>query len=212
MHLAHLRAAEEVREAAGLDEIRFVPSAVPPHKDTAGIVPAVHRLRMVELAIAGCPGFRTWSIELERSGPSYSIDTVRALREEVGPEVRIVFILGRDAFEELHTWRDPDGILELCDIVVITRPPWPDHLSIDDLHIASRDAFRYHPGSGSIRNASGRGVSLQRITPLDISATQIRALVAAGRSIRFLVPDAVARYIAAEGLYVQTGAAEEPSA
>jgi nicotinate-nucleotide adenylyltransferase len=190
-----------VRQAEELDEIRFVPASVPPHKEAEGMTPARHRLRMVELAVAGCPGFRPWDVELGRTGPSYSVETVRALRAEVGPAVRIALILGRDAFDEFHTWRDPETILSLCDVVVMTRPPWPSTLSLDDLRVAGRDAFRYDPTSGTIRHASGRGVSLQRITALDISATAIRALVTTRRSIRFLVPSAVEEYIAAAGLY-----------
>ena len=178
---------------------------MPPHKEAEGITPARHRLRMVELAVAGCPGFRPWDVELGRTGPSYSVDTVRALRTEVGTARRIALILGRDAFEEFHTWRDPETILSLCDLVVMTRPPWSSTLTLDDLRVAGRDAFRYDALSGTIRHASGRGVSLQRITALDISATAIRALVTARRSIRFLVPPAVEEYIAAAGLYRPDG-------
>ena len=194
-----------MRQAEGLDEIRFVPASVPPHKEAEGVTLAKHRLRMVELAVAGCPGFRSWDVELERTGPSYSVDTVRALRAEVGPAVRIALILGRDAFDEFHTWRDPETILSLCDLVVVTRPPWSSSLSLDDLRVAGREAFRYDATSGTIRHASGRGVSLQRITALDISATAIRALVTTRRSIRFLVPSAVEEYIAAAGLYRADG-------
>src|SRR5262249_58086810 len=106
---------------------------------------------------------------------------------------------------EFHTWREPEAILSLCDLVVMTRPPWSGTLSLDDLRVAGPDAFRYDPGSGTIRHASGRGVSLQRITALDISATAIRALVTTRRSIRFLVPSAVEEYIAAAGLYRADG-------
>ncbi len=201
MHLGHLRAAEEVREGAGLDQIRFVPSAVPPHKEAGGIAPAVHRLRMVELAVAGHPAFRPWDVELLRTGPSYSVDTIRALRDEVGPAVRIVFILGRDAFDEFHTWKDPEAILTLCDLVVMTRPPWAGTLAPGDLRIATQDPIRYHPESGTIHHASGHAVSVQRITALDISATAIRSLVSGGCSIRYLVPPAVEAYIRRERLY-----------
>ena len=194
-----------MRQAEELAEIRFVPASVPPHKEAEGITPARHRLRMVELAVAGCPGFRSWDVELGRIGPSYSVDTVRALRAEVGPAVRIALILGRDAFDEFHTWREPETILSLCDLVVMTRPPWSSTLSLDDVRVAGGEAFRYDAGSGTIRHASGRGVSLQRITALDISATAIRALVTTRRSIRFLVPSAVEEYIAAAGLYRADG-------
>ena len=207
MHLGHLRAAEEVREATRLEEIRFVPAAAPPHKEAAGIAPAAHRRRMIELAVAECPAFRTWDVELGRAGPSYSVDTIRTLRDEIGPDARIALILGRDAFDEFHTWKDPEVILTLCDLVVMTRPPWSATLAPGDLHVATRQPVRYDAPSGTIRHASGREVSLQRITALDISATAIRALVAAGRSIRFLVPPAIESYIDAHGLYRAAGGA-----
>ena len=205
IHLGHLRAAEEMREAQALEEIRLVPSAVPPHKEAEGIAAPHHRWRMVELAAKGNPGLRPWDVELGRPGPSYSIDTVRALRDEIGPDRRIAFILGHDAFAEFHAWKDPEAILSLCDLVVMTRPPWPASRSVHDLCIAGASGFRYDGASGTIRHASGRGVSLQRITGLDISATAIRALVAAGRSIRFLVPAAVEAYITQHGLYRAEG-------
>ncbi len=201
IHLGHLRAAEEVREAQGLDELRLVPAALPPHKTRPGISDPIHRLRMTELAAAGVPGFRVWDVELARAGPSYSVDTVRTLRDEVGPATRIVFAVGRDTFAEFHTWHEYLAIFPLCDIVVVTRPPWPGTLALDDIPVAARSGFRYETASGCLRHVSGRGVSLQRITALDISATTIRALVARQRSIRFLVSPAVEAYIHEHGLY-----------
>lgn len=203
IHLAHLRVAEEVREAQRLDEIRLVPSAVPPHKARAGVAGATDRLRMVDLAVAGVPGMRSWGVELERSGPSYSVDTLRALRAEVGAEGRIVFAIGFDAFAEIATWREYLEIFALADLVVMTRPPWPAMLTIDDLPVAARGAFRYDRASDSFRHESGRGLSLQHVTPLDISATAIRERVATRRSIRFLVPPAVEEYVMARGLYLE---------
>jgi nicotinate-nucleotide adenylyltransferase len=207
IHLAHLRAAEELREAERLDEIRFVPSAVPPHKEGPGITPAAHRLRMVELAVAREPGFRVWPVELQRPGPSYSVDTLRALRAEVGAATRIVFALGRDAFADFPTWKDPADICALCDIVVLTRPPWPTTLALTDLPVAARAAFCYDSASDTFRHASGHLLKVLGITPLDISATAIRDHVRAGRSIRYLVPAPVEAYVAHQGLYRAEGAA-----
>jgi len=203
VHLAHLRAAEEVREAETLDEVRFVPAAFPPHKEAATLVTAAHRRRMVELAIEGIPGFVLSTAELDRPGPSYSVDTLRVLRTELGEATRIVFIIGRDAFAEFESWKEHAAIFELCDVVVMTRPPAPITLTPNDIPLAARDAFWYDSSSGAFRHRSGHVLKLQRITALDISAASIRARVAAGRSIRFLVPSAVERYIAAHGLYRQ---------
>jgi nicotinate-nucleotide adenylyltransferase len=201
IHLGHLRAAEEVREALALTEVRFVPCAVPPHKRDAALAAPAERLRMVELAVAGVPGFRAWDVEVARPGPSYSIDTVRALRAEVGERTPIAFVLGRDAFAGFAAWREPDAILALCDVVVITRPPWPATLAVADFPVASRSSLWYDPRSGVFRHASGHTVRLLPITALDVSATAIRELVHTGRSIRFLVPAAVEAYIVATGLY-----------
>ncbi len=201
IHLGHLRAAEEVREAHALDEVRFVPAAMPPHKAEAGVAAPAHRLRMVELAIAGVPGFRTSAIELERGGRSYSIDTLRALAAEVGHTARLVFIVGFDAFRDFHTWKEHAALFGLCDVVVATRPPWPERLTLEEIPVAAREAFWYDPISESFRHASGHVLSLQRITALDISAATVRTRIAAQRSVRFLVPPAVEAYIAEHGLY-----------
>ncbi len=202
IHVAHLRVAVEAREALGLDEIRLVPSAVPPHKAAAGVSSAADRLRMVELATAGVCGLVPWDTELRRDGPSFTVDTLRALRAEVGPDARVVFVLGRDAFADLDTWREPGVILGLADLVVVTRPPWPAELGIEDFPVALRHTLGYDRASEAIRHESGRGVTLLRISALDVSATDLRARVAAGRSIRFLVPDAVATFVAERGLYL----------
>jgi nicotinate-nucleotide adenylyltransferase len=201
IHLGHLRAAEEVREAEGLDEMRLVPAALPPHKESAGVVAATHRLRMVELGVAGIPGFRASAIELDRPGPSYSVDTLHAVKAEVGEGARLVFVLGYDAFRDLHTWKEHTAIFGLADVVVVTRPPAPEKLRPDQIPIAARNAFWYGPDSEAFRHESGHVLKLQRITALDISAARIRASIAARRSIRFLVPAAVEAYIAEHGLY-----------
>jgi nicotinate-nucleotide adenylyltransferase len=200
VHVAHLRAAEEVREEQALDEVLLVPAAAPPHKDTAGLVPAHHRLAMLELALAGAAGLRASRLELDRPGPSYSIDTLRALRAEIGPR-RLVFALGWDAFREIDTWKEYAAIFGLCDVVVVTRPPAPPQLASDDIPVAARGAFCYDPSSESFRHASGHVLRLQRITALDVSGAAIRARLAARRSIRFLVPPAVEAYIDAHDLY-----------
>lgn len=201
VHLGHLRAAEDVRDALGLDEIRFVPAAVPPHKDPRAAAPAAARLRMLELATADVPGFRVWPVELERSGPSYSVDTLRALRAEVGPGVRVAFLLGRDAFAEFDTWKDYATIFTLCDVVVMTRPPRLAPLSLEEFPVATRGGFCYDVRSGSFLHESGHRVIPLSVVALDISATDIRSRLAAGRSIRFLVPPAVQAHLESNALY-----------
>jgi nicotinate-nucleotide adenylyltransferase len=201
IHLGHLRVAEELREVQLLDQVRLVPAAMPPHKPDHRLAPARDRLRMVERAIAGNAGLQAWGIELERRGPSYSVDTIRALRREVGADRRVVFALGRDAFAEFHTWREHGAIFALCDVVVVTRPPHATTLTLDDFPVAARRTFHYDRTSAGFRHVSGHRVTLQHVTAMDVSASDIRTRLAAGRSVRYLVPDGVLRYIQAHGLY-----------
>jgi nicotinate-nucleotide adenylyltransferase len=203
IHLGHLRAAEEVREAARLDEVRFVPAALPPHKDpeTVTLAPAHHRLRMVELAVGHVPGFRAWPVEIERPGTSYSIDTIHALRAELPADARMAFMLGWDAFADVHTWKDFEEIFALCDVLVFTRPP---NLRPPDeriLPVAARQAFRYDPAIGAFRHTSGHRLTMHQVTSFAISATDVRRRLATGQSIRFLVPEAVEAYIRQHHLY-----------
>jgi nicotinate-nucleotide adenylyltransferase len=200
IHLAHLRVAEEIREAQGLEQVRLVPSAVPPHKRSAG-ASARHRLAMVRRAVAGHAGLAAWDVELRRAGPSYSVDTLRALRAERGPGGRIVFALGWDAFAELDTWKEYAAIFGMCDIVVVTRAAHPTRLVLRDFPIAARKALHYDRRSAGFRHVSGHRVTLQRVTALDISSTDVRTRVRAGRSIAFLVPEPVRTYIHDHTLY-----------
>lgn len=182
-----------------------MPAHRPPHKGAHDVAPAADRLRMLELALAGTPGMRVEPIELERSGPSYTIDTVRLLTER-HPERRFVLVLGMDAFRELHTWHRFTELPGACDLVVTSRPPdaveaGPDALVRATSSIAVREAFRYVPDIRSFRHSSGNRLDFVPVTALDISASAIRAAVAAGRSIRFLTPEPVAAYIRAHGLY-----------
>jgi nicotinate-nucleotide adenylyltransferase len=147
------------------------------------------------------PGLRAWSVELERPGPSYSVDTVRALRRALGADARIVFLIGRDAFAELHSWKDFAALLGLCDFAVMTRPPRTAPLSPEEIPVATQRSLCYDPAIAGFRHESGHRVISLAITSLDVSASDIRARVAGGRSIRFLVPRAVEEYIDRHGLY-----------
>lgn len=182
-----------------------MPAASPPHKEPWDIAPAEDRLRMVELALAGAPGLRAEPVELERGGPSYTIDTIEILQQR-HPERAFVLIVGLDAFRDLHTWHRHQEIPARCDLVVTSRPPdavqpGPDALERTTSAIAVREAFWYESDIGSFRHRSGHRLDFVPVTALDISASAVRAGVVAGRSIRFLTPDAVVAYIASRGLY-----------
>jgi nicotinate-nucleotide adenylyltransferase len=200
IHIGHLRSAEEVREAQGLDRILFVPSAQPPHKQAAGLVSAAHRLAMVRLAIAGNPSFRVSPIEIERGGRSFSVDTLRALRTRL-PRARFAFILGIDAFREIATWKDFRSIFTLCDLVVTSRPPVHAAALRAALPVAVRSEFCYRPASRTLEHRTGNQIVFQRLSDLDVSASALRDRLLHHQSIRYLVPTSVERYITRHGLY-----------
>jgi nicotinate-nucleotide adenylyltransferase len=196
VHVAHLRTAEEVREAGALDRVEFVLSATPPHKPAADVAPLAHRLRMLELAVADHPAFAVSTLEVERGGRSYSVDTIRARQAET-PDARLTFVLGADAFAEIESWKDFADIFALCDVCVISRPG----ASASAPPIAVQNAFCYDPLTRVYAHRSGYSLTFLPVTPLMISASDIRRRCADGRSIRYLVPRAVEMYLQEHGLY-----------
>ena len=202
IHLGHLRSAEEVREALALDRIYFVPSAHPPHKSTNGLAAAAHRLKMVELAVHDNPFFLPSTIELERSGLSYSIDTIRRFHTDL-PSAVFFFILGLDAFREIHTWKDYQLIPSLCHVIVTSRPgiatPPIDQL----LPVALQTSLWYDSSTKMYHHISGHCLIFHEIQGLNISASQVRAIALQGKSLRYLVPSTVEAYITAATLYQQ---------
>lgn len=186
VHLGHLRAAEEVREALGLDRVLFVPARVPPHKASAEVAPPALRLRMVRAAVEGNPGFEVSDLELRREGPSYMVDTLATLRDGLGPSDRLWLLVGADAFREVHTWwRFPD-LFRLADFAVMRRPP-----DTGALPLPRGIELDFAPSAGGYVHASGREVRFVPVTLLDISSTRIRRALDEGRSVRYLVPEAV---------------------
>jgi nicotinate-nucleotide adenylyltransferase len=175
VHHGHLIAAARAAEALGLERVLFVPCARQPLKAAGPQASAAHRKAMLGLAIAGLPLFALETMELERKAPSYTVDTLRALRERC-PGERFVLILGADAAAELPRWRNADEVARLAEVAVLTRPGAPEVASSLVRHVVATPA-------------------------IEISASEIRARCLAGKSIRFLVPDAVAEYIGAHGLY-----------
>ena len=185
IHMGHLITAEIVRVSAALDEIIFIPAARPPHKENKGEAPAEDRLLMVQCAVEGNPAFSVSDIELRREGPSYTVDTIAALSEQLG-DAELFFITGADAMNDLYRWHDPVRLLHSCTFIVAAR----QGVELDE----SRLAEQFSPEQRS----------RIRIVPtphLEISSTVIRARVRAGRSIRYLVPRAVELYIEERGLY-----------
>ncbi len=199
IHLGHLRGAEEIRETFGLEKVIFIPAAIPPHKEMGGMMDASHRLEMVRLAVSTNPYFSVSDIELKRSGKSYSIDTIRYFREiHQGP---LFFILGRDAFLEIETWKEFKTLFSLCHFIVMARPGSQEKGHVSTLPGGLTPCFKYDPAAEAWVHASGNDLSLKEITFLDISSTKVRLLMERGESVRYLVPTEVEAYIREKGLY-----------
>lgn len=196
VHIGHLRSALEVAELMALDEVRLVPCARPPHRDTPSST-AEDRLAMVRCAVQDQQLLRVDARELERDKPSYTLDTLESLRQELGPEPRLYLLLGWDAFCGLPNWHRWSELLDHCHILVLQRPD-ADSEAPEALRnlLAARSAADPLALSGPCGQ-----IAFVWQTPLAVSATQIRHLLACGRSVRFLVPDAVLDYINAHGLY-----------
>ena len=196
VHIAHLRGALEVAEQLVLDELRLIPSARPPHRE-APQATAEQRLAMVQLAVAGEPRLAVDDRELRRDKPSFTYDTLESLRVELAADDQVFLLLGWDAFCGLPTWHRWQELLQHCHILVLQRPD-----ADSDAPEALRDllAARSVNDPQGLVGPSGQ-IAFVWQTPLAVSATQIRHLLAEGRSVRFLVPDAVLAYIQTHGLY-----------
>lgn len=208
IHLGHLRAAEQVVELLGLERMLFVPSAQPPHKQGGALAPAALRLEWVRRAVAGNERFEVDALELERSGPSYSVDTVREIGGRVAPQ-RPVFVVGCDALAELGSWREPEAIVRLAHLAVMARPgagaggPAPLRRLFPPALAA---AFSFDAGGASARHEGGETWACWvPIDPLGISATDVRARLRAGRSVRYLVPEAIHGDLARSRVYAEGG-------
>lgn len=189
IHNAHLMLAEEVRAALDLTEIVFIPAGQPPHKSGRRVTAVEHRLAMLELAIASNPHFSYSRVELDRSGPSYLVDTLRILHEQWGTETALDFILGWDSLEELHTWYDPQGILaQLAHLVAVRRPGHKD------------DAAFFEKLEARLPGITQRLIVVP-VPLMEISSRDLRRRVATGRPIKYQVPEAVEDYIIKHDLY-----------
>jgi nicotinate-nucleotide adenylyltransferase len=192
IHLGHLRAAEQVVEQLGLERLLFVPSGTPPHKPGERMAPARRRLDWVRRAVAGNKRFDVDALEVERTGPSYSVDTVREIGARIAPALP-VFVIGCDALAELETWHEPARLLELAHLAVVARPGDGGAATLArSLPAKLASAFAFGPDGRSARHLrAGTVLRWLEIEALPISSTDVRERIRAGRSIRYLVPDAV---------------------
>jgi len=196
IHIGHLRAAIELREQLGFAEVRLVPAHLPPHRATPHVDSAARRA-MVELAIADEPGLAIDDRELQRPGPSYTIDTLIATRQEIGAACPLALALGEDAFAALDTWHRWRELLDYAHIVVMRRPQaqLPDSGPVAEL------LRKYQGDSAQIHQHPHGVIAMLPLPPLSVSATAIRHIIAEGRSPRYLLSDPVWHYIREHELY-----------
>ncbi len=188
IHYGHLVAAEEARVRFKLERVIFVPNGRPPHKKDYAVTAAERRYEMTFLATANNARFETCRIELDREGPSYSVDTVAQFRHRFGSDTRLYFITGADAMLEFMTWHDPHRLADMCEFIAVVRPGY--------------DIRRLEEALG--RRVMARCRVLE--TPgVDISSTELRRRAASGESLRYLTPPAVERYIGGCRVYAGRG-------
>ncbi len=197
IHYAHLAIAEEVYHALGLTQMLFVPAGQPPHKTGSPVTAAHHRLAMLKLAIAENPHFACSLVDLQRTGPSYTVDMLRLLRQEVGRYAELYFVLGGDSLRDLPTWHDPAGILLQATLVALMRPGY----NLTDIY----EQMEIHLPALRQRLITLEGPQME------ISSTNLRRRVTTGWPITYQVPEAVERYIHEQHLYRDEGVAEEVS-
>lgn len=189
IHNGHLFAAEAVRQGFGLDVVIFIPAARPPHKMSGEVSDPEARYLMVELATADNPYFVVSRMELDRPGPSHTVDTISTLKENIGYGADIYFITGADAMQDLCKWKDYDTLLELCKIVAVARPGYS---------LKATESLRARLG-----DALSARIYPFEVPALAISSSEIRERVRTGKSIKYLVPPAVEHYIRKAGLYIR---------
>ena len=202
IHFGHLRLAEEMAEGIGLSQVVFIPAGQPPHRG-APRTAATHRLEMVRRAVAGNPRFAVDAREVQSPRPSYTVDTLTALRAELGEEQPLWLLLGSDAFLELPTWHEWQQLFELAHIAVAARPGAQLMQSDAMPDVLKNEVSQWQGAAGSDTGPAG-SVLLRAMTPLDISATAIRDILARHGSARYLLPDAVLDYIHEHQLYLHT--------
>jgi nicotinate-nucleotide adenylyltransferase len=201
VHLGHLRAGIEIGEAFSLDRILFIPTAVPPHKNSTGLLPFAQRWKMVKLAIEGSPFFKASDVEQKRAGKSYSIQTLRYFKEKYGQKVDLYFIIGIDAFLEIHTWREFHNLFTLCHFIVMDRPGYPKSRIKEFLNQTLSMGMTYRPKELRFCHPAGNSIYFFPVPLMEISSTRIRSLREEKRSIRYLVPERVEEYIIRKNLY-----------
>jgi nicotinate-nucleotide adenylyltransferase len=209
IHRGHLIVAKEVREGFDLDQICFVPAAIPPHKQTKKVAEASHRLEMIRLAIAGYDGFSVSDVELKRSGPSYTIDTLDHFKAIYSKKTQIYFIIGMDAFLDIETWKSFHELFSVAPFIVMSRPGVLNSEPVKKVRVVTKllvakisSGYYFDSSRNAFFHPEKKPVFLFDVTPVDISATMVRERIGQSKSISSLVPEKVKEFIESKGLYL----------
>jgi len=188
IHYGHLAAAEEARVRVNLEKVLFVVALLPPHKLDEDVTPVEHRLAMVRLGIASNPHFEISRVDVDRPGPSYTVDTISILQEQWGPDSELFFVMGLDSLVEVPTWHQPERLIRLCHLVAVSRP----RFEVDMRQLEA-----------SVPGISSR-VEIIDMPEVDISSSDLQRRVNEGLPIKYQVPEEVERYIIEHRLYEQS--------
>lgn len=208
VHFGHLRSAYEVQARFSLDGVCFIPAAIPPHKEPSSVADAADRLEMIRLAVSDYPEFSVSDVELKRSGPSYTIDTVKHFKTTLTEPTMFYLIVGLDAFLEINTWKSFKELFLLVPFIVMTRPGLNcrdsgDKLTAlhDFLNAKISGGYLFSSQDSCYIHKTNQPVYVFEVSRMDISSTKIRKLAEKGESIRFLAPANVELFIKNRGLY-----------
>lgn len=209
IHLGHIQVIQEVKKEFGLDKIFIIPSALPPHKEPDGLVDAGDRVAMIRLSFSNHPDFAVSDVELKRSGPSYTIDTVRHFKSILPEDSELFLILGLDAFLEIVTWKSYKDLFLLIPFIVMSRGAAGKDGTVfgrrtveDYLKSKISEGYKLSASQSSYVHEAKQPVFVLNVTPIDISSTKIRKLIKTGRPIKSLVPEIVEAFIKSKGLYL----------
>lgn len=202
IHIGHLIVAEEVYQQRALSQVIFMPTGISPHKETRDLIDSFHRYKMVKDSISDNEHFEVSDLEIKRSGKSYTIDTIRILRELYGERHNLYLIVGTDMINEISTWKDIDILSRMCQFIVVNRLP-----VTTNKHLPEYSSLNEKPeGTGVFSDGNKTEIERLKVTipTIGISSTEIRARLYSGRSIRYLVPRCVEEYIKTNHLYTKS--------
>jgi nicotinate-nucleotide adenylyltransferase len=201
VHYGHLRGAEAVLATALADKALFIPVFKPPHKDAGSLAPPEHRLEMLRLAIEGNPAFALSTMEIDRGGLSYTIDTLAEIFDTYSPRPEVSLVIGTDSFNDFSSWHRYLEIIELANLVVIGRGEMEQNKISEVLPVELATSFCYDSTDDLFKDSKGRFIKFLSSASVDISSSMIRDLVARGEGLKHLLPDKVIDYIKENGLY-----------